>query len=235
MNHDEAKHAMASERYLLDELAPADREQFEEHMFSCQECALDVRAGKAFIDQSRVVLSAPEISAAEVSYAATKVVPSRVSWWAAWLRPVIAVPVLAVLLSAVVYQSVYEVPDLRSEAAARRAPAILASASLMNVNTRGGEVPAVKAPRGKPFLLFVDVPENNQYSSFVAEFYGPSQDLLWSLPISADSAKNTLSLRVPPVQDGSGSYTLEVHGVNKNGQAGPEIARYPFELEFQSR
>ena len=69
----------------------------------------------------------------------------------------------------------------------------------------------------------------------MAEFYGPSQDLLWSLPISADSAKNTLSLRVPPVQDGSGSYTLEVHGVNKNGQAGPEIARYPFELEFQSR
>ena len=60
MNHDEAKHAMASERYLLDELAPADREQFEEHMFSCQECALDVRAGKAFIDQSRVVLYAPE-------------------------------------------------------------------------------------------------------------------------------------------------------------------------------
>lgn len=232
MNHDEAKRMMASERYLLDELAPAEREQFEEHIFSCQECALDVRGGAAFIDQSKIILGERETSPA----AAKVIAGSRPSWWAAWLRPAIAVPVMAILLAAVIYQAAYELPGLRSEAAARKTPALLASASLVNVNVRGGGVPSVKAPLGKPFLLFVDVPEeNNRYASFVAEFYGPSQDLLWSLPISAESAKNTLSLRVPPVYDGSGEYRLEIRGVNANGQEGPEIARYPFELETQSR
>ena len=231
MNHDEAKRMMASERYLLDELAPAEREQFEEHLFSCQECALDVRGGAAFIHQSKIILGERETSTA----AAKVIAGSPPSWWAAWLRPAIAVPVMAILLAAVIYQAAYELPSLRSEAAARKTPALLASASLMNANTRGGEVPEVKVPQGKPFLLFVDVPEeNNQYASFVAEFYGPSQNLLWSLPISSDSAKNTLSLRVPPVR-GAGAYMLEIRGVKANGQEGPEIARYPFELETQSR
>ncbi len=231
MNHDEAKRMMASERYLLDELASAEREQFEEHIFSCRECALDLRAGAAFIDQSRMILGEREASPAT----AKVVAEAGPSWWAAWLRPAIAFPVMAILLAAVVYQAGYELPGLRREAAARKTPALLASASLMNANTRGGEVPEVKVPQGKPFLLFVDVPEEkHQYASFVAEFYGPSQNLLWSLPISSDSAKNTLSLRVPPVH-GSGPYMLEIRGVNANGQKGPEIARYPFELETQSR
>ena len=42
MTHSEAVQQMAAERYLLDELAPDVRDAFEEHMFDCQECALDV-------------------------------------------------------------------------------------------------------------------------------------------------------------------------------------------------
>jgi anti-sigma factor RsiW len=36
MKHEEAVQQLAIERYLLDELTPELREQFEEHLFDCQ-------------------------------------------------------------------------------------------------------------------------------------------------------------------------------------------------------
>jgi anti-sigma factor RsiW len=45
MDHQEAVRQNATEKYLLDELDPELRDQFEEHLFDCQDCALDVRAG----------------------------------------------------------------------------------------------------------------------------------------------------------------------------------------------
>jgi len=47
MDHSEAVREMAAERYLLDELEPEAREAFEEHVFDCPECALDLRAARA--------------------------------------------------------------------------------------------------------------------------------------------------------------------------------------------
>ena len=52
MNHSEALKEMAAERYLLDELSPEARDAFEEHMFDCPDCALDVRSGSAFIGEA---------------------------------------------------------------------------------------------------------------------------------------------------------------------------------------
>ena len=57
MDHGEALQQKATERYLLDELDPEVKDQFEEHLFDCQECALDVRAAAMFVEQSKVVLA----------------------------------------------------------------------------------------------------------------------------------------------------------------------------------
>ena len=57
MNHNEAVRENATEKYLLNELDPAVRDQFEEHLFDCQECALDLRTAATFVEQSKVILS----------------------------------------------------------------------------------------------------------------------------------------------------------------------------------
>lgn len=49
MSHDEAVETFAAEQYLLEELDSRLREEFEEHLFDCQECALDLRAGATFL------------------------------------------------------------------------------------------------------------------------------------------------------------------------------------------
>jgi hypothetical protein len=43
MTHEQAVSSMATERYLLDEMPELEREAFEEHYFSCGQCADDVR------------------------------------------------------------------------------------------------------------------------------------------------------------------------------------------------
>jgi anti-sigma factor RsiW len=55
MDHNEALRLRAVEKYVLGELPPSLRDQFEEHFFECQECAQDVKAAAEFVDNARAV------------------------------------------------------------------------------------------------------------------------------------------------------------------------------------
>lgn len=46
---DDAVQTFAAEKYLLDELDPKLRDEFEEHLLDCQECAFDFVAGATFL------------------------------------------------------------------------------------------------------------------------------------------------------------------------------------------
>ena len=56
MDHNEALRLHAVEKYVLGELRPSLRDEFEEHFLECQECALDVKAAAEFVDNVRAVL-----------------------------------------------------------------------------------------------------------------------------------------------------------------------------------
>jgi hypothetical protein len=228
MDHSESIRLMAAEKYLLDELTPELREQFEEHFFDCQECALEVRAGAAFVEHSKVLLSGP----VAVPARALVPVPAKPGWFA-WLRPAFALPVLATLLVVIGYQNLVTYPRLKGEVAVVDAPRLLASASLINANTRGGNKPVVSAGEGEPFLLFVDIPAEARFSSYVAELDGPTGTSEWSLTIPAETVKEMVSIRVPADHHGAGMYTLVVRGVDPSGGKGSEVGRYPFELQIR--
>src|SRR4051794_6317621 len=53
MDHIQAVNTLAAERYMLGEMTEAERQDFEEHYFSCGECADDVRAGGVMEDGAR--------------------------------------------------------------------------------------------------------------------------------------------------------------------------------------
>jgi len=56
MDHNEALRLQAVEKYALGELPPSLRDEFEEHFFECQKCALDAKAAAEFVDNVRAVL-----------------------------------------------------------------------------------------------------------------------------------------------------------------------------------
>jgi hypothetical protein len=225
MQHAEAIRSMTSEKYLLDELTPELREEFEEHFFGCPECALDVRAGTAFLEQTKTALAEP----AQAERSGPVPIPQP-QGWLAWLRPAIAVPVLALLLVIIGYQSFVAIPTAENENADLRSPQILPSASL--VSARSDRVPVIAVHPNQSFLLFVDIPTDGRFTSYVCELYSPSGALVWSLPVSTDAAKNTLPLHVPSGHAVSGVYTLTVGGI-VTGADHTVLARYPFELQPQ--
>jgi hypothetical protein len=228
MDHNESIRLMAAEKYLLDELAPETREQFEEHFFDCPECALDVRAGAAFVEHTKVLLSDP------VPSTSPAVAASRPGRSLGWLRPALLIPGMAVLLAIVGYQNLVTYPKLKGEVAVANVPQILASASLINANTRGAGKTVVSARQSEPFLLFVDIPAESRFSSYVAELDGPAGNFEWSLTIPAETTKDMVPIRVPADHHDAGMYTLTVRGVDSSGGKGSEIGRYPFELQIRN-
>ena len=59
MDHNEAVRTHAAEKYILGELSPVLREEYEEHFFVCVACALEVKAAAAFVDNARTGLRQP--------------------------------------------------------------------------------------------------------------------------------------------------------------------------------
>jgi len=53
MEHTDAVKLQAVEKYILGELTPSLREEFEAHYFDCTACALNLRTGVAFAAVSR--------------------------------------------------------------------------------------------------------------------------------------------------------------------------------------
>src|SRR6266702_1859939 len=184
MNHEQAIQDMATERYLLDELTPELRDAFEEHMFECPECALDVRAGNVFMSEAKVQL--PQIAVQTAVQASREPVPEPVRpkkpWWAFLTVPAFAAPVFAALLAVVVFQNVSTIPALRSAATE---PRIIPWSSL-HADTRGAETTLVQADPNRGALVLIDVPQG--YSSYEIALNDPQGKRFWSATVTAPQA-----------------------------------------------
>ena len=222
MDHNQAVREKATERYLLNELDPDVRDQFEEHLFDCQDCALDLRSAAMFVEQSKVVLSEKPVA---VPVRVPVPVPAP-SGWFGWMRPAFAAPVFALLLLVIGYQGVTNA-RLRHAAGS---PQLLASA-VVNVGTRSATVTQVSAHPGEAFQLSINVPPDH-YSSYKLDLYSSQGGLEWSRTVSA-SGSDPISLMVPGYDPGSDHVpgALAVHGISAGGES-VDLGRY--RIEFQN-
>ncbi len=224
MDHNEAVRQKATERYLLDELDPESRDQFEEHLFDCQECVVDLRAAAMFIDQSKIALAEGEASSPTP---VRRISPAK-SGWLAWLRPSFAVPVFAILLAVIAYQNFFQLPHL--ETAANR-PEVLPYASI-NVSTRGVVKTEVTTAPEEGFTLLLSIPPDAAYSSYNLELHNPSGGLKWAVKIPASSPDDTRSIHIPGAGLQPGTYNLTVSGITTSGQ-NSTLGTYPVEVQIQ--
>jgi Putative zinc-finger len=219
MDHDYALRIAAVEKYLLDELPQDERDQFEEHYFDCRECALDLRTAALFIDQAKKDLAGrPNAPLAFTT-------KDRRNPWSFLLRPALAAPVFAALLLVLGYQNLVTFPRLARETTAQSAPRILPTLSLATSDSRGGPLASLDSP-GTRFLLQFDIPGDSRFVDYTCSLISPSGEMLWQARVSAQQAKDLVSLEAPPLKNGEGIYSLRVQG---NSSAGPvDLARYRF-------
>jgi hypothetical protein len=234
MDHDVVARQKMTERYLLGELDADARHEFEEHFFDCPDCALDVRAGALFVEQSKVVLAEQSQPAAAGRSVPTHV-PAKPGWLAGlreMFRPAFAAPVMAVLLAVLGYDNLVTYPQLK---AALNSPRVLPFASV-NVGSWGSGGPLISIDPGEGFLLFVRIPPDG-CSRHTAELYNPAGKMEWSLPIlssvrNPSSAQDQFPVQVPGAQREAGAYLLVVRGLTAAGE-NKEVGRVSFELQIQ--
>ena len=226
MDHDNAVRLSLVEKYLLDELDPQLRDEFEEHYFDCQECTDDLRAASAFVDAARNELRASPLP----KPAPIREKKSRFSWL--W-TPAFVVPALAACLLVIAYQNFVIFPRFRNALAELRSPDILPTLSLVGGNSRGGgSAPSIAVAGSNAFLVLIDIPTQDRFSSYTCLLYAPTGSLAWRVQVSAEEAKDTVSIRVPAARAASGGYTLVVQGNSSapSSENGVELARYRFTL-----
>lgn len=206
MDHQQALKLRAAERYILHELTPDERDDFEEHYFTCPECADEIRSVFTLADNTKSVFRDE----------ARAVKPPASSWaspqwlqWLQWLRPALAVPVAAALLLGItLYQSMFVIPRLERDLAganqAQVIPTVVARAA-----TRG-EDPAVEISPGDRFVqLTLDVNVTGTDSAYTCEIYDEAGGLRFSVP-SAVPSKGSLHLLLPASGLKPGRYTIRV-------------------------
>ena len=229
MNHSEAIKEMAAERYLLDELTAEEREAFEEHVFDCPECALDLRAGSVFITEAKVQL--PELVSQSSAAAAQTAKRVRKSRWSFWFQPAFAVPVFALLLAIIAYQNIAVIPGLNKAAVE---PRILHSTAI-HIGTRGSPHTPITADRTEGVALSFELPQTSSYLSYVFELYDPSGKRVWTHTVPGSAPDSTEDGIVSLVIPGSGlvksPYTLAISGVTPQ-RTRVEIDRRVLDVQF---
>lgn len=224
MDHQEAVRLGAVEKYLLKELSPPERDEFEEHFFDCQECAADLKAAAAFLDGARREFKRGPL---------TKSMPddAKTPWFSLIWKPAFAAPAFALLLFVIAYQNLVMYPRLAGADTRLETPEILASVSLIGANSRGGAPPSITVAKAQSILLSVDIPAGTQYSGYALSLVAPSGAVVWQLPVSAEQAKDTVAIRLPAAARAAGDYHLIVQGLSQLPREEPaELARYRFTL-----
>ena len=236
MDHNEAIQLQAAVKYVLGELSPVQREEYEEHYFDCAECAIDIKALATFADTTREVLRQEK-----ENRLAKNLVPAR-GGWLRWLQPVVAVPAFAALLLIIAYQNTVTIPLLKN-APSRALAEIYGQTFLIQPSDtrRGNEAPAKEAPLevrlNEGFLLQLDFIPASTFRSYLCQLQDESGRVLQQVTVPGEKAKQELLLPVPAgLLPRPGKYSVVFLGADPvSGKAvnDSKLQHFTFDVAFR--
>lgn len=226
-DHTNAIHGLTAERYVLGELDASERDTFEEHFFSCAECAQNVR----LLTQFRDGMGHAGEHAASRRHAPLAAAKSR--WWRRRLPRLPAVPVaaaLALLVGLGGYQSLVTVPQLREQV--RAGQQLQAGSWHFLAVARSNPVQIQVTKSQQAIGLTLSRSGSDNWARYRIDVEDEQGRKLKSSVLAAPASGEELQLLLPVSGLQSGLYVVRVSGVGstpaQDGSA--EVGRYPFTL-----
>lgn len=230
MDHLDAVRLQAAEKYVLGELSPELREQFEEHYSDCSECAKDLKALTTFVTASRIVFGEKGLPSPIPSREA---LPQRTGWFN-WLRPAIAAPAIAALAAIIVFQNTVTIPSVKKHVALQGAVEVYESTYRLQGATRGGNMTKVTVRPGESFALDFDFTPAQVFSLYRGNLVDSSGHSVMTFGLTGEQSNKELHLFVPAGMVRAGNYELVVAGdagTPRPGSQNSEVLRIPFVVE----
>ena len=231
MDHNEAIRLQAAVKYVLGELSPAQREEYEEHYFDCGECAVDIKALATFADTTREVMRRER----DAQFA-KELVPAR-GGWLSWLQPVVAVPAMAALLLIIAYQNTVTIPQARQEAGSSEAQIFVTSRAPKMAVVRGSEeLLKFSVRRNESLPLKFDFTPTPSADAYVCQLQDESGRLVLQVRVPGLFTNKELELVVPANRVKAGKYALVFTAdPGTTGQlTKTEVLRLSFAIEILS-
>lgn len=227
MDHAEAVRSGAVERYLLGELAGPERDQYEEHVFDCPQCADNLKATVAFVDNARSVLAArpDEISAVRDAVRGQ-------GRWRAVLRGPLPLAAAAALV-VVVAGGAIEIRRLRAELSDAQAPGA-AAWSFLSVSR--GEPEVVTLTGNQRWMgLTLSRSAALTHPFYRCQVRDAAGRVVVESVVPAPPQGEELQIVLPSRRLAPGVHTLVLSGMTAadGPVAAADVARYQFTLRFQ--
>jgi hypothetical protein len=220
MDHQEATRMQAPTRYVLGELSPSEQEGFEEHFFTCQECAEELKAGAIFAENARAVFRGQIRRPTATSPAG---LPQRGLGWWNWLRPQLALPVaaLATLICIVGYQNAVTIPHLKLLAASQ--PVLSFPLKIAR-----GDQDIVIPRNDESFMLYFYLPQDAQAGTYICTIERESGGGKRRLSLLSPQPGQPFTILLRRSEFSTGAYVARVYLLNKE----TELATYRFNLRI---
>ena len=217
INHDDAVKDLMAERYLLGELNASERDSYEEHLFSCDACFEQVKAGTELVGQLRHIASDdPQVAAA----------PGFMSQLAANARQPLTITVFGFLLFATgvaVHQN--------SVISRLKEPRPEIRSVLTGIAHGSGDTNVIAVPRNAGLSLNVEYSRRSEFTSYQAKILSGSGKAMHEVALSEKQLGTMASIALPAEALEPGQYSIVVFGRRSDGTQ-EEVGRGVFTLQF---
>ena len=234
MDHQEALRLQAVEKYILGELPPELREQFEEHYFDCSECAKDLKAVGSFVTASRLVLQDEEMYSRVSPHTAQATRPG----WFNWLQPVISLPAIMALTAIVVFQMSTAIRSAKKQAAVQTVAEVYEASYRLKGATRGPETAKIAVRPDESFELDFDFIPNQTFPTYRGSLLDSSGQSVLVFGLKDEQRNKEVHVVIPGGKVRAGNYEVVVAGETENSNQNPkdnEVLRLAFAVVTESQ
>ncbi|HEY3770626.1 MAG TPA: zf-HC2 domain-containing protein [Candidatus Angelobacter sp.] len=213
INHEDAAMDLMAEKYLLGELTESEREAYEDHLFSCQACFEQVKAGTELVSHLRQIGTEP-----------VSQVPSFMSRFMANISQPVTATVFALLICVSII-GVYQRRTINSLKQSQIAPSLF-----LSDGARAGGIKTLAVSPNIRFNLSIQLLQSGNFNSYEGRILTESGQLKSSIPFSAEQTRDTIHFSLDSGVIKPGTYRLVINGLAADGQK-TEITQYSFQIE----